>query len=112
VNLIAPKLPKLIKILAGVEGLEPPTLGLEIRCSIRLSYTPATISLCYANSRPQTTFVIFLNGLNRYAAAHFSRGAAQAASDKVLEPRLRNRGEYHDEQPLSLLGARPRVHEL
>ncbi len=26
--------------LAGVEGLEPPTLGLEIRCSIHLSYTP------------------------------------------------------------------------
>ena len=28
--------------MAGVEGLEPPTLGLEIRCSIRLSYTPAS----------------------------------------------------------------------
>ena len=28
--------------LAGVEGLEPPTLGLEIRCSIHLSYTPAS----------------------------------------------------------------------
>ncbi len=26
--------------MAGVEGLEPPTHGLEIRCSIRLSYTP------------------------------------------------------------------------
>ncbi len=26
--------------MAGVEGFEPPTLGLEIRCSIRLSYTP------------------------------------------------------------------------
>ena len=26
--------------VAGVEGLEPPTLGLEIRCSILLSYTP------------------------------------------------------------------------
>jgi hypothetical protein len=32
------------KKLAGVEGLEPPTLGLEIRCSIRLSYTPITDS--------------------------------------------------------------------
>jgi hypothetical protein len=30
-----------LKRLAGVEGLEPPTLGLEIRCSIRLSYTPS-----------------------------------------------------------------------
>ena len=29
--------------MAGVEGLEPPTLGLEIRCSIRLSYTPAML---------------------------------------------------------------------
>ncbi len=28
------------KNVAGVEGLEPPTLGLEIRCSIQLSYTP------------------------------------------------------------------------
>jgi Phage integrase family len=27
--------------MVGVEGLEPPTLGLEIRCSIHLSYTPA-----------------------------------------------------------------------
>jgi hypothetical protein len=26
--------------VVGVEGLEPPTLGLEIRCSIQLSYTP------------------------------------------------------------------------
>ena len=26
--------------MVGVEGLEPPTLGLEIRCSIQLSYTP------------------------------------------------------------------------
>ena len=34
---------KTIRRLAGVEGLEPPTLGLEIRCSIRLSYTPARI---------------------------------------------------------------------
>ena len=34
---------KTLKRLAGVEGLEPPTLGLEIRCSIRLSYTPARI---------------------------------------------------------------------
>lgn len=33
---------KSLKRMAGVEGLEPPTLGLEIRCSIRLSYTPAT----------------------------------------------------------------------
>ena len=26
--------------LAGQEGLEPPTTGLEIRCSIQLSYCP------------------------------------------------------------------------
>ena len=26
--------------MAGVGGLEPSTLGLEIRCSIQLSYTP------------------------------------------------------------------------
>src|SRR5579862_639904 len=26
--------------LVGPEGIEPPTLGLEIRCSIRLSYGP------------------------------------------------------------------------
>jgi hypothetical protein len=33
-------LQKTDKKLAGVEGLEPPTLGLEIQCSIQLSYTP------------------------------------------------------------------------
>ena len=30
--------------MAGVEGLEPPAHGLEIRCSIHLSYTPARVS--------------------------------------------------------------------
>ncbi len=40
-NSMPPKSQKLMEELAGVEGLEPPTLGLEIRCSIRLSYTPA-----------------------------------------------------------------------
>ena len=43
--------------MAGVEGLEPPTLGLEIRCSIRLSYTPARSKKYYhtlcAGGRPQ-----------------------------------------------------------
>jgi len=34
---------KLLKAVAGVEGLEPPTLGLEIRCSLRLSYTPESL---------------------------------------------------------------------
>ena len=38
-----PKSQKLSEKMAGVEGLEPPTLGLEIRCSIRLSYTPTCI---------------------------------------------------------------------
>jgi hypothetical protein len=33
----------LLKRMAGVEGLEPPTLGLEIRCSIHLSYTPQAL---------------------------------------------------------------------
>ncbi len=27
-------------IMVGQEGLEPPTTGLEIRCSIQLSYCP------------------------------------------------------------------------
>jgi hypothetical protein len=29
-----------LKILVGAAGVEPATLGLEIRCSIRLSYAP------------------------------------------------------------------------
>ena len=33
--------------MAGVEGLEPPTLGLEIRCSILLSYTPKAATTSY-----------------------------------------------------------------
>jgi hypothetical protein len=36
-----PKSEKTNDQLAGVEGLEPPTHGLEIRCSIHLSYTPS-----------------------------------------------------------------------
>ena len=36
-----PKSQKTNENVAGVEGLEPPTHGLEIRCSILLSYTPA-----------------------------------------------------------------------
>ena len=35
-----PKSQKTNENVAGVEGLEPPTHGLEIRCSIHLSYTP------------------------------------------------------------------------
>ena len=31
---------RMIENVVGVEGLEPTTLGLEIRCSIQLSYTP------------------------------------------------------------------------
>jgi hypothetical protein len=30
--------------VVGAAGLEPATLGLEIRCSIRLSYAPALIN--------------------------------------------------------------------
>ena len=37
----------LLENLAGVEGLEPPTLGLEIRCSILLSYTPEIRTTSY-----------------------------------------------------------------
>jgi hypothetical protein len=29
--------------LVGAAGIEPATLGLEIRCSIRLSYAPSEI---------------------------------------------------------------------
>ena len=36
-----PKSQKTNENVAGVEGLEPPTHGLEIRCSIHLSYTPS-----------------------------------------------------------------------
>ena len=40
---MTPKSQKTNENVAGVEGLEPPTHGLEIRCSIRLSYTPANV---------------------------------------------------------------------
>ncbi len=50
-------------IMAGVEGLEPPTLGLEIRCSIHLSYTPTLMSMIAAGSLPsQTRPVAMPNG--------------------------------------------------
>ena len=41
--------------LAGVGGLEPSTLGLEIRCSILLSYTPALMSMIAARSAASQT---------------------------------------------------------
>ena len=34
---------KLEKRLVGAAGIEPATLGLEIRCSIHLSYAPSMI---------------------------------------------------------------------
>ena len=40
---MTPKSQKTNENVAGVEGLEPPTHGLEIRCSIHLSYTPGIL---------------------------------------------------------------------
>jgi hypothetical protein len=34
---------KLHKRMVGAAGIEPATLGLEIRCSIRLSYAPSVV---------------------------------------------------------------------
>ena len=34
---------KLLKTMAGVEGLEPPTCWFEARRSIQLSYTPGEV---------------------------------------------------------------------
>jgi hypothetical protein len=34
--------------VVGVAGLEPATLGLEIRCSIQLSYTPQSLEFMIA----------------------------------------------------------------
>jgi hypothetical protein len=31
---------QLVEIMVGAAGIEPATVGLEIRCSIRLSYAP------------------------------------------------------------------------
>gem|GEM_PF-3427831 len=52
------------KRMAGVEGLEPPTLGLEIRCSIRLSYTPSMLQKYYhtANSGQAPTHLGVASG--------------------------------------------------
>jgi hypothetical protein len=56
--------------VAGVEGLEPPTLGLEIRCSILLSYTP-TIG---ESRRDESILSLFIGSrlfADAYAAANF-----------------------------------------
>ncbi len=37
--------------MAGQKGLEPLTLGLEIRCSIQLSYCPETSASLLASDR-------------------------------------------------------------
>jgi hypothetical protein len=36
-------LPKSLKSLARLGGLEPPTRGLEVRCSVHLSYRRKTL---------------------------------------------------------------------
>ena len=55
--------------VVGVEGLEPPTLGLEIRCSIRLSYTPSRgIGL---------VFSVMLHHSDRWGLKNLKRPAAK-----------------------------------
>ena len=44
--------------LVGAAGIEPATLGLEIRCSIRLSYAPLTT---YAMYEPAFSLVFHLS---------------------------------------------------
>ena len=44
------KLGKTRKDLAGVGRLELPTLGLEIRCSVQLSYTPRPSLTSYSKA--------------------------------------------------------------
>ena len=39
--------------MVGAAGLEPATLGLEIRCSIHLSYAPAAINLAHPQGPPE-----------------------------------------------------------
>src|SRR5690242_11313112 len=56
--------------MAGVEGLEPPTLGLEIRCSILLSYTP---SIIYTEL---LAFVAVISQLTRRPLLGFAGGSA------------------------------------
>ena len=36
--------------VVGAAGIEPATLGLEIRCSIRLSYAPLDVSIAQAKT--------------------------------------------------------------
>jgi hypothetical protein len=51
------------KRLVGAAGIEPATLGLEIRCSIRLSYAPSN---CLQRS-------INLDGLDEAQKEHYVR---------------------------------------
>ncbi len=68
-------LAKYLFLLAGVEGLEPPTPGFGDRCSSQLSYTPSRADRCM-KARPNARATI--------RAAHSSRhhsgvGAATTA---------------------------------
>ena len=42
---LGPALLQFFESLVGTAGFEPATLGLEIRCSIRLSYAPTKTNL-------------------------------------------------------------------
>ena len=45
--------------MVGAAGLEPATVGLEIRCSIRLSYAP---SVCNSNKARKLEWAIQVHG--------------------------------------------------
>gem|GEM_PF-4512158 len=39
--------------MAWAEGFEPPTVGVEIRCSVQLSYAHMPCKVCFALESPE-----------------------------------------------------------
>src|SRR5208282_225485 len=77
--------------VVGPAGIEPATLGLEIRCSIRLSYGPSTT---YGHSRFLGLYRFQLNTLSpNYTRRAFRPplgGEPQASPHKIANPRFHN----------------------
>ena len=71
--------------MARLEGIEPPTYGLEIRCSIRLSYRRM------ADQGPLTRSPVRMRSVGEWSPAKAGRGERIRTSDFLLPKQARYR---------------------
>ena len=68
--------------VAGQEGLEPPTTGLEIRCSIQLSYCPSFTTVAGLDlDRCYESVIPIVKAESSLGFAYFSAGVSTGEGD-------------------------------